>query len=79
LIEHGAKVHQQNHLNHSKNIRVVGNSHVDVFGYFLNEYFQKENGNQEIEMKNCEEIRFRVDDDGKVIAQFRDFEEKEIK
>ena len=43
LIEHGAKVHQQNHLNHSKNIRVVGNSHVDVFGYFLNEYFQGRN------------------------------------
>jgi hypothetical protein len=79
LIEHGAEEHRKNHLGHPKNIRVVGNSHVDVFGYFLNEYFQKDNRNQEIEMKNCEEIRFRVGDNGGVIAKFRDFKEKEIK
>ncbi|MDP1814534.1 MAG: histidine phosphatase family protein [Leadbetterella sp.] len=77
LIEFAAKKNKENN-NGEKNIRVVGNSHVDVFGYFLNKNFQEENGGEEIEMKNCEEIRFDVNDNGELVVRYRDFSEKII-
>lgn len=77
LIEFAAKKNKENN-NSEKNIRVVGNSHVDLFGYFLNKYFQEENKGEEIEMKNCEEIKFEFNKEGSLCAKFRDFPEKII-